>query len=288
MFGSISMISTLFFALQLSVHAVPSVFENDLARRDVIAGLEGVSISEGCQTTLKSLLSSPAATCLNIPGTIAIFSTVSNSSWIPPTNTWLSDFCGKDDCTSDQITSTLNTVIDGCSAEFNQLGVTRDYVIQQAVDNFSTAKSALCLRDSSNSNALCAITTLQKLETALGGQPLTPTVVSQNYQLLLANDYALAKEIACTPCVSAAFALVRSAIPQEYISLVDSFVGSQCGVDFTSLPTGSIAVVTGSAAVNAAQATAQGSAGFSSASLSIFTPILFALGTAAFAAFSML
>ncbi|KAG9052529.1 hypothetical protein FS842_009726, partial [Serendipita sp. 407] len=56
----------------------------------------------------------------------------------------------------------------------------------------------------------------------------------------------------------------------------------------SALPTGSIAVVTGSAAVNAAQATAQGSAGFSSASLSIFTPILFALGTAAFAAFSML
>ncbi|KAG8798084.1 hypothetical protein FRC17_007566, partial [Serendipita sp. 399] len=238
MFGSISTISALFFALQLTARAAPSVVETDFARRDTIAGLDGLGLSEYAFTLFlfdfaSFLTSSDASNCLNLPGTVAIFSTVANSSWIPPINTWLSDFCGKDACTTDQITSTLNTVADGCSAEISQLGVTREYIIQQVVDNFNLGKSALCLRDSGNSNALCAITTLQKLETALGGKPLTPAVVIENYPRLLANNYALAREVACTPCVSAAFALVRSAIPQVYINIVDSFVGSQCGVDFT-------------------------------------------------------
>jgi len=117
-------------------------------------------------------------------------------------------------------------------------------------------KEALCLRDSGNGNQLCAITTLNAVQTAFGGQPLTPDVVMQNYPLLLTNNFALAKQIACTPCASAAFALVRPALPQEFLSVIDSFVGEQCGVDFTSTPTGSISVVTGTQALFAAQATA--------------------------------
>ncbi|CAG7852318.1 SubName: Full=Uncharacterized protein {ECO:0000313/EMBL:CCA69751.1} [Serendipita indica DSM 11827] len=277
--AKISVVATL---LSVGVSAVPTV--DTLLSRRAIAGL---SLSQGCENTVKNLLSSPAATCMNLPGTVAIFSTVANSSWIPPINKWLSDFCGAPDCTGDQITSTLNTVMDGCANDIAQLGVTipREQIISNSVTYFPQAKSALCLRDSSNSNKLCAITTLENLQTALGGAPLTPAVIEEKYPLLLANNYALAKQLACTPCTSAAFALVRPALPQSILTTVDGFVGDQCGVDFTSQPTGSIAVVTGTAAQLAASATASSSPSAGFASFSLNLPVALLVGIASIASF---
>jgi len=247
----VGLLAVILLAFSTAAHALPS------ERRDSsFAGLESLQLSQSCQTTLTGLLSSPASTCLNIPGTVAILSTVANSSWIPPINTWLSGFCAADPCTSDQISATVGTVADGCSAELALAQVTKQEAIDEAVQNFGVVKEALCLRDAGNGDQLCAITTLNAVQTALGGQPLTPDVVMQNYPLLLANDYALAKQLACTPCASAAFALVRPALPQEFLGVIDSFVGEQCGVNFTSTPTGSISVVTGTEALLAAQATA--------------------------------
>ena len=79
----------------LSVYAAPSIL---LGRDTTIPGLDSAgcvsslvarpahanryfSVSQGCQNTLTSLISSPAATCLNIPGTVAILSTVANSRY---------------------------------------------------------------------------------------------------------------------------------------------------------------------------------------------------------------
>jgi hypothetical protein len=101
----------------------------------------------GCQSTLESLISSPAAACLNLPGTLAIFSTVANSSWIPATNTWLSNFCAADPCTNDALSSTLSTAATGCSAELATFGVTTNDIIQEATTYFPIAKEALCLRE---------------------------------------------------------------------------------------------------------------------------------------------
>jgi hypothetical protein len=104
----------------------------------------------GCQSTLESLISSPAATCLNLPGTLAIFSTVANSSWIPATNTWLSNFCAADPCTNDALNSTLSTAASGCSAELAELatfGVTTNEIIQDATTYFPIVKEAMCLRE---------------------------------------------------------------------------------------------------------------------------------------------
>jgi len=193
---------------------------------------------------------------LNLPGTVAILSTVANSSWIPPINTWLSNFCAADECTSDQISATVGTIADGCSVDLGYAQISKEFLVDQAVQYFAIAKQALCLRDSGNSNQLCAITTLNLAQTALGGQPLTPDLVIRNYPLLLQNNYALAKQIACTPCTAAALAIIRPAIPEDFLSTVDSFVNEQCGADFTSTPTGTISAVTGTQALLAAQATA--------------------------------
>jgi hypothetical protein len=92
-------------------------------------------------------MSSPASTCLNLPGTVAILTTVANSSWIPPINSWLSGFCAADECTSDQISATVGTVADGCSAELEFAQVTKEELVDQAVQNFDVAKQALCLRE---------------------------------------------------------------------------------------------------------------------------------------------
>jgi len=257
MYSKKSLAIVALYALGMGVNAAPS----NVGRRDTaIPGLSQLGVSSGCQSTLESLISSPAAACLNLPGTLAIFSTVANSSWIPATNTWLSNFCCADPCTSDALNSTLSIAADGCSAELATFGVTTDEIIQEATTYFPIAKEAVCLRDSSQSNGLCAITTLNALQTALGGQPLTPAVVEANYYLLLENNYALAKQLACTPCSSAAFALIQPALPQQFVTMIDSFVGDQCGANFTSTATSSITVVTGTAAVLAASATASTSA----------------------------
>lgn len=234
--------------------AVPS------ERRD--NGLSALGLSVSCQTTLTGLITSPASTCLNIPGTVAIFSTVANSSWIPPINTWLSNFCAADECTSDQISATVGTIADGCSVELGYLQISKEFLVDQAVQYFGIAKQALCLRDSGNSNQLCAITTLNLAQTALGG-PLTPDLIIRNYPLLLENNYALAKQIVCTPCTAAALAIIRPAIPEPFLSTVDSFANEQCGADFTSTPTGTISPVTGTQALLAAQATASKSSSMS-------------------------
>lgn len=252
MYWSKSVAVVALYAMSSVVNAVPSSF--GMGRRD-IPQLTQLGISSGCQSTITGLISSPAATCLNLPGTVAIFSTVSNSSWIPPINSWLSTVCSADPCTSDEITSTVGTLADGCTAELATAGITKDFLIQEAVDNFSLAKEAACLRDSSHGNNLCVVTTLQSLETAIG-VPLTPDSITANYALLLANNYALAKQIACTPCISAAYNIISPALPQDIATTVNDFVNNQCGSDFSTTPTGSISVATGSDAVRAAQATA--------------------------------
>lgn len=237
--------------------AVPSERRNN--------GLSALGLSESCQTTLTGLINSPASTCLNLPGTVAIFSTVANSSWIPPINTWLSNFCAADECTSDQLSATAGTIADGCSVELAYSQISKEFLVNAVVQYFSIAKQVLCLRDSGNSNQLCAITTLNLVQTALGGQPLTPDVIIRNYPLLIENNYALAKQIVCTPCTAAALAIVRPAIPESFLSPVDSVVNQQCGADFTSTPTGTISTVTGTQALLAAQATESKSSSMPSA-----------------------
>lgn len=96
---------------------------------------------------MTSLMSTPAAACMNIPGTVAIISTVANSSWIPPTNTWLSDFCGAETCTNDQITATVGMAADGCPSELQAIGVTKEFLAEQAITYYPYAKQALCLRE---------------------------------------------------------------------------------------------------------------------------------------------
>jgi hypothetical protein len=103
--------------------------------------------NRACQNTLTTLLSTPASACLNIPGTVAIISTVANSSWIPPTNNWLSNFCAAETCTDEQITGTVSVAADGCTAELQTMGITKEFIIQQAIQYYPTAKQAVCLRE---------------------------------------------------------------------------------------------------------------------------------------------
>ncbi|KIM32608.1 hypothetical protein M408DRAFT_326388 [Serendipita vermifera MAFF 305830] len=242
-------------AASLTANAAPSTIGSMLLRR-AIPSLGSFGVSEACQNGLTSLINSPASTCLNIPGTVAILSTVENSSWIPPTNAWASTFCAAEACTSDQITSTLNTAADACSTELASTGLDRDFIIQQAIQYLPVVKSAICLRDSGNSNKLCAITTLEAVQTAFGA-PLTPTLVSQRYHDVLEVNDTLAAQLACTSCAAKALDLVTPSIPEPYLGQVTSFFDFHCGANFTTTsPTSTIAVVTGTQAQLAAQATA--------------------------------
>ncbi|PVF97560.1 hypothetical protein CPB86DRAFT_815428 [Serendipita vermifera] len=245
-----------------TTRAAPSPDDGiQLFRRLNLATLNfGIEVSQGCQSTLTSLLGTPASSCLNLPGTVAVLTTVANSSWIPPINTWLTNFCSAELCTDDQLSGTISIAADACSNELTTLGVTKDFVIQQAIEYFPVAKQALCLRDQSDSNNLCTITTLEKLETALGGQPLSPDVIINNWESHMHND-TVARQVACTPCMSAAYSLIKPSIPEDILVQVESWINYQCGADYTASPTGDIAVVTGTDAVRAAQATATPTSG---------------------------
>ncbi|KIM21143.1 hypothetical protein M408DRAFT_29807 [Serendipita vermifera MAFF 305830] len=225
-----------------------------------IPGLGSIAISEGCQSTLISLVSTPASACLNLPGTVAVLSTVANSSWIPPINAWLTNFCSAELCTDDQLRSTLSTAADGCSAELAYLGITKSDVVVNVIDYFEDSKAALCVIDSNNGNKFCAITTLEAIETAIGA-PLTPSSAVAGFPLLVDNAYRIARRIGCTACTAAGLALVRPSIwPSAYTDVVVPWVTWHCGASFVATPTTGLSPATGTLAQVAAAATTSRSA----------------------------
>lgn len=81
-------------------------------------------LSSSCQSTLTSIVISPASSCLNAQGLVAIATTSANASLIGPLNSWLSGMCGQPACSNTTLTDIVSNVTSGCASDLSNLGAT--------------------------------------------------------------------------------------------------------------------------------------------------------------------
>lgn len=91
-----------------------------------------------------------ANSCTAISGLLNILVTPDGQSLITPVNNWLTSFCGASDCSSDTISSVVQSVSQACQTDLANLGVTADDIAQALPyiqQNFGAAKEIICLAE---------------------------------------------------------------------------------------------------------------------------------------------
>ncbi|KAF8595312.1 hypothetical protein BDV93DRAFT_611476 [Ceratobasidium sp. AG-I] len=193
--------------------------------------LSGLSAS--CQTTVQSVLAGPASTCLGVSGLMGIATITANQSIVAPVNDWLTSTCAQPACTNATIDSLFSNITSGCSSDLTAAEVTNGTLtdIKEYIDQwYPVAREVACLKDSNNSNAFCITTTLKALENYIS-QPLSLDAFG------LALAFAgtdVPKNLTCTSCVQAAYALIRPRLNDANRGTWDTFLGGQCGASYTN------------------------------------------------------
>ncbi|KAJ7680450.1 hypothetical protein DFH06DRAFT_1315215 [Mycena polygramma] len=200
------------------------------------AGLASAqALSADCTNSLKGILASPDAACLNPSSLLSFF--VGSDQSVPDTvNNWLSGLCSTGFCRqcNDTLAAVVANVTAGCGSE---LGAGIPQTITQIVQEvYPTVRSIMCLKDDA-SNQLCVSETLNNLQDIVGKLSFTDLNIGTafaDFQKVLAG----ASNLACTGCTKAAFRLATS----SQIPLLSQFPQAQqqaalqidalCGANF--------------------------------------------------------
>jgi hypothetical protein len=198
------------------------------------AGLASAqSLSTDCTNSLKGLLTSPEAACLNPSALLSFF--VGSAQSVPDTvNNWLTGLCSTGSCSNETLANVVTNITSGCASDFNVAGGVPETVTQIVQEVYPTARSIACLKDVPT-NQLCVSETLTSLETLVGKLSFSDLNVASafgDFQKILVG----AKNLACTGCTKAAFRLASQ------LSLVTEFPQAQqqvalqidaiCGANF--------------------------------------------------------
>ncbi|KAJ7091264.1 hypothetical protein C8R44DRAFT_891661 [Mycena epipterygia] len=226
------------------------------------AGLTAAqSLSSDCTNSLKGILASPEAACLN-PSTLLTFFIGTNQSVPDTINNWLSGLCSTG---NDTLAAVVANVTTGCSSDLSGVGASVPATLTQIVQEvYPTVRSVVCLKDDA-SNQLCVTETLNNLEALVGKLDLSNLDVNTlvgEFQKVVTG----AANLACTNCTKAAFGLASQFTQQfpQAVSAVDTLCGSnfidgsssdQDGVSqtavneaFTTKSNGALAMPTGKVA----------------------------------------
>ncbi|KAJ6587044.1 hypothetical protein DFH09DRAFT_1142399 [Mycena vulgaris] len=193
------------------------------------AGLASAqSISSGCTDSLKALLTSPEAACLNPTSLLSFF--VGTNQSVPDTvNNWLTGICSTGFCSNDTLAAVVSNITAGCVGDLTSVGAGVPETVTQIVQQvYPTARSIMCLKDDS-SNKLCVTETLQNFEDIVGKMSfadLNLGTLLLDFQKVVAG----ASNLACTKCTKAAFSLA-SQLTQEFPQAVQG-IDALCGSDF--------------------------------------------------------
>ncbi|KAJ7251554.1 hypothetical protein B0H12DRAFT_1119579 [Mycena haematopus] len=198
------------------------------------AGLASAqSLSADCTNSLKGILASPDAACLNPSSLLSFF--VGSAQSVPDTvNNWLSGLCSSGFCSNDTLAAVVTNITAGCASDFGAAGGVPETVTQIVQEVYPTARAIMCLQDDS-SDQLCVTETLNNLQTIVGKLSFSDLNVATafgDFQQILVG----AKNLACTGCTRAAFRLASQ------LSLVTQFPQAQqqaelqidaiCGANF--------------------------------------------------------
>jgi len=196
------------------------------------AGLASAqSLSAACTSSLKGILASPEAACLN-PGALLTFFT--NPSVPDAVNNWLTGLCSTGSCSNDSLAIVVSNITTGCQSDFDVASGVTETVTQIVQEVYPTARSIMCLKDDST-NQLCVTETLTNLQDIVGTlsfSDLNVATAFSDFQKVLVG----AKNLACTGCTKAAFrlasqlSLVTSAPQAEQQAALQ--IDAICGANF--------------------------------------------------------
>jgi hypothetical protein len=194
-----------------------------------LASAQSLSLSTQCTNSLKGVLGSPEAACLNPSALLQFF--VTDQQPVPTTvNNWLTGLCALGTCSNDTLAAVVANVTAGCSSDIGSTGASVPATLTSLVQQFyPTARQIACLKDDA-ANQLCVTETLNNLETVAG--KLTASDLNfANIFNTLNKIIGGAKNLACTSCTKAAFALAAtSQVP--FLSQAVDGVDALCGDGF--------------------------------------------------------
>ncbi|KAJ3724638.1 hypothetical protein C8R42DRAFT_719298 [Lentinula raphanica] len=196
--------------------------------------VHSLNLSQECQNSLEGLLTSPDAACLN-PSALLSFVVGSNSGSIPSTiNNWLTGICSSGSCTNQSISNVVTNLTSGCSAELSSLGISTSTIQSQVVSIaqqvYPTVRQVACLKDDT-SNQLCAVQTLDNLQSVVGQLNLTDLSVLNIFadaETLFTNGV---QTIACTDCMKESFSIAKANFP-SLVSQAEPEAQALCGASF--------------------------------------------------------
>ncbi|KAG9100023.1 hypothetical protein FRC06_004602 [Ceratobasidium sp. 370] len=205
----------------------------------VVAAIAGTSaqgqgsVSAACQSAATAVLAGPAGACLGVSDLLSVAMIPANQSLIQPLDKWLTDTCPQPACTSETLDAAFNNLTSGCQAE---LGFTTSIIAgfkAQIPEWYPTAQEVACLKDSNASDAFCMTTTFQAIETYIG-LPLSKSILPAIVLRLESADAQIPKNMICTACAQAGYALIQPKLNDTNRGKWDSYLGGQCGSSFIS------------------------------------------------------
>ncbi|QRV73421.1 hypothetical protein RhiJN_01435 [Ceratobasidium sp. AG-Ba] len=206
----------------------------------VVAAVVGTSaqmsgISQTCQQAATGLLTGPAGECLGVSGLLNVAMTPANQSIVDPLNNWLKMTCSQPACSAATLDSAITNITNGCATEFGVTNGTAADIKAYVEEWYLTARDVACLQDSNAGDAYCVTTTLKNIE-SWTGQPITINSLSDGTlaNVVYEKSNNVPKDLTCTPCVQAAYGLIRPKLNDSNRGTWDNFLGSQCGSSFTT------------------------------------------------------
>ncbi|KAF8919758.1 hypothetical protein CPB85DRAFT_1275205 [Mucidula mucida] len=191
-----------------------------------------ISLSSSCTDSVKGLLTSPDAACMN-PAALLSF-VVGTERSVPNTiNKWLTGLCSKGTCSDASLEAMVANVTTGCSDDLAGIGAPEDIgstVLDIVKQVYPTARQVACLKDDS-ADQLCATQTLINLESIVGQLTLDDLSffnLFADVQKLLSSGISA---FACTSCTKEAFTIARENFP-DVVSQVNDQAIDLCGVSF--------------------------------------------------------
>ncbi|KAH9957901.1 hypothetical protein BC827DRAFT_1222200 [Russula dissimulans] len=193
-----------------------------------------LGVSSQCQSSLAGIVSSPDAQCINAAGLAPIFLGDSNTSVVPPLNTWLTGFCSKDACSNHTLAALVTNLTNGCSSDLSALGLTNPNTnLTSTVQQFyPTVRQVLCLQDNST-HQFCAVDALYDIQNQTG------TISINNIFPLVPQIFwgglparGLSPSVTCNNCTKTAYNIIISNVPKAITSDENTTISNQCGPSF--------------------------------------------------------
>ncbi|ESK97040.1 hypothetical protein Moror_6397 [Moniliophthora roreri MCA 2997] len=197
--------------------------------------VHSLTLSSSCQASLRGLLESDDAACLNAPALISSVLGAQDDINVPRImDSYLTSLCSSGSCSDDSLAAVTRNLTSGCSEDLAALEINleglQDKIVDVVQQVYPTVREIACLKDN-NANQFCATQTLDNLSKVIGGLNFDDL----SFLDLFADARRLvqsgAQSLACTDCMKEAFTIARSDFP-SIVSQVDDEVSGFCGASF--------------------------------------------------------